>query len=321
MESFVEALVHRILLFDGAMGTQIQEREPEAGDFPDGRDGFNDGLAMTHPEWIREIHRGYLDAGADCIETNSFGSNTIKLDEYGFGDRTAQFNKTVARLAREVCDEYTDRQRYAVGTMGPTGYLPSTNDADLGQIPLDRISDAFRLQSEGLIAGGVDALLIETSQDMLEVKLAIEGAVQGMHNTGRVVPLIANITLAQTSTMLLGTPVQAAYTTVSGMGINAFGINCSTGPEEMEPAVRWLNEEGCHPILVVPNAGIPENDGGRALYKMGPGEMASALDGFLNKYENVRAVGGCCGTGPGHIRALRKIVDSHAPDTPQARSA
>lgn len=321
MESFVEALVHRILLFDGAMGTQIQEREPEAGDFPDGKDGFNDGLAMTHPEWIREIHRGYLDAGADCIETNSFGSNTIKLDEYGFGDRTAQFNKTAARLAREVCDEYTDRQRYAVGTMGPTGYLPSTNDADLGQIPLDRISNAFRLQAEGLIAGGVDALLIETSQDMLEVKLAIEGAVQGMRNTGRAVPLIANITLAQTSTMLLGTPVQAAYTTVSGMGINAFGINCSTGPEEMEPAVRWLNEEGCHPILVVPNAGIPENDGGRALYKMGPGEMASALDGFLDKYENVRAVGGCCGTGPGHIRALRKIVDSHAPDTPQARSA
>lgn len=321
MESFVEALTHRILLFDGAMGTQIQNREPEPGDFPDSKDGFNDGLALTRPEWIKEIHRSYLDAGADCIETNSFGSNTVKLAEYGFGDRTAQFNKTVARLAREVCDEYTDRRRYAVGTMGPTGYLPSTNDADLGLMPLGQISDAFRLQAEGLISGGVDALLIETSQDILEVKLAIEGAGQGMRNTGRVVPLIANITLAQTSTMLLGTPAQAAYTTVSGMGINAFGINCSTGPQEMEPAVRWLNEEGRHPILVVPNAGMPENDGGRALYKMGPGEMASALDGFLDKYENVRVVGGCCGTGPDHIRALRKIVDAHTPDTPQTRNA
>ena len=264
MESFGEALARKILLFDGAMGTQIQDREPEPVDFPDGRDGFNDGLALTRPEWIREIHRGYLDAGADCIETNSFGSNTVKLDEYGFGDRTVQFNKTVARLAREVCDEYTDRQRYAVGTMGPTGYLPSTNDADLGQMPLDQITDAFRLQAEGLIAGGVDALLIETSQDILEVKLAIEGAGQGMRGAGRTVPLITNITLAQTSTMLLGTPAQAAYTIVSGMGINAFGINCSTGPQEMEPAVRWLNEEGRHPILVVPNAGIPENDGGKA---------------------------------------------------------
>jgi 5-methyltetrahydrofolate--homocysteine methyltransferase len=315
MESFVEALAHRVLLFDGAMGTQIQDREPEPKDFPDNRDGFNDGLILTHPEWIGDIHRSYLDAGADCIETNSFGSNTIKLNEYGFGDRTVQFNKTAASLAREVCDEYTDRRRYVVGTMGPTGYLPSTNDPDLGQVPLDQISDAFRLQAEGLISGGADALLIETSQDILEVKLAIEGAERGMRNMARTIPLIANITLAQTSTMLLGTPVQAAYATVSGMGINVFGINCSTGPQEMEPAVRWLNEEGRHPVLVVPNAGIPENDGGKADYKMGPGEMASALDGFLSKYGNVRIVGGCCGTGPGHIRALRRVVDSRAPGT------
>lgn len=321
MESFEEALGNRILLFDGAMGTQIQQRSPEAEDFPDGRNGFNDGLSLTRPEWIREIHRNYLDAGADCIETNSFGSNTVKLGEYGFGDRTVQFNKAVASLAREVCDEYTDRRRYAVGSMGPTGYLPSTNDPDLGQMPLDRISDAFRLQAEGLIAGGVDALLIETGQDILEIKLAVEGARRGMRNRGRVVPLIANITLAQTSTMLLGTPVQAAYTTVSGMGITVFGINCSTGPHEMEPAIRWLNEESGHPILVVPNAGIPENNDGTANYKMGPGEMASALDGFLKKYKNVRIVGGCCGTRPEHIRALRRVADAHEAGGPLARAA
>lgn len=310
VESFAEALADRVLLFDGAMGTQIQGLDPRPEDFPDGKDGFNDGLTITHPEWIKDIHRSYLDAGADCIETNSFGSNKIKLDEYGFGDRTVSFNKEVAELARNVCNEYTDRPRYAVGTMGPTGYLPSTNDPDLGQRPLDDISEAFELQARGLVSGGVDALLIETSQDILEVKLAIDGARRAMETAGRTVPLIANATLDQYGKMLLGTPVQAAYTTVCDMGIDVFGLNCSTGPLEMNPSVRWLNAEGGHPVLVVPNAGMPENVGGRAAYKMSPDDMARALGEFLAKYSNVRIIGGCCGTGPEHIRAMRKIVDA-----------
>lgn len=310
VESFAEALADRILLFDGAMGTQIQGLDPRPEDFPDGKDGFNDGLIITHPEWIKDIHRSYLDAGADCIETNSFGSNKIKLGEYGFGDRTVSFNKEVAELARSVCNEYTDRPRYAVGTMGPTGYLPSTNDPDLGQRPLDDISEAFELQARGLVSGGVDALLIETSQDILEVKLAIEGARRAMETADRTVPLIANATLDQYGKMLLGTPVQAAYTTVCDMGIDVFGLNCSTGPLEMNPSVRWLDAEGGHPVLVVPNAGMPENVGGRAAYKMSPGDMARALGEFLAKYSNVRIIGGCCGTGPEHIRAMRGIVDA-----------
>ena len=309
-ETFAEALADRVLLFDGAMGTQIQGLNPRPEDFPGGKDGFNDGLIITHPEWIKNIHRSYLDAGADCIETNSFGSNRIKLDEYGFGDSTVSFNKEVAELARSVCDEYADRPRYAVGTMGPTGYLPSTNDPDLGQRPLDDISEAFELQARGLVSGGVDALLIETSQDILEVKLAIEGARRAMEVIGRRVPLIANATLDQYGKMLLGTPVQAAYTTVCDMGIDIFGLNCSTGPLEMNPSVRWLDAEGCHPVLVVPNAGMPENVGGRAAYKMSPGDMARTLGEFLAKYINVRIIGGCCGTGPEHIQAMRQIVDA-----------
>ena len=137
-EPFLDALKRRILLFDGAMGTEIQKLDPKPEDFPDGKDGFNDGLVLTHPEWIRQIHRSYLDAGADCIETNSFGSNRIKLDEYGFGNQTVEFNQKVAQLAAEVASGYTDRPRYVIGSMGPTGYLPSSDDPDLARSPWTR---------------------------------------------------------------------------------------------------------------------------------------------------------------------------------------
>jgi len=212
----------RILLCDGAMGTEIQKFNPKQEDFPDNRDGFNDGLIITKPDWIKKIHRSYLEAGADCIETNSFGSNKLKLDEYGFGDQTVEFNKKIAKLAVDVCSEFTDKPRYVIGSMGPTGFLPSSNDPDLGKIPLNEIRQAFELQAEGLIIGGVDALLIETSQDILEVKLAIEGCHHAIKKTGKKVPIIANTTLDQYGKMLLGTNIQAVYTTVSDMGIDVF---------------------------------------------------------------------------------------------------
>ncbi len=303
---------NRILLFDGAMGTEIQKNDPKPEDFPNDQDGFNDGLVITHPEWIKEIHRNYLDAGADCIETNSFGSNKIKLDEYGFGDQTIDFNKKIATLAFDVCQEYSDKARYVIGSMGPTGYLPSSNDPDLGQIPLDEILEAFELQAEGLILGGVDALLIETSQDILEVKLVIEACHNAIKKTGKKIPIISNTTLDQYGKMLLGTNIQSAYTTVSDMGIDVFGLNCSTGPIEMNPSVQWLDEQNEHNILVVPNAGMPENVGGQAVYKMTPEKMADALGDFLNQYKKVRIIGGCCGTNPDHIKALRKVIDEKA---------
>ena len=311
-EPFLEAIKHRILLFDGAMGTEIQKFDPKPEDFPDGKDGFNDGLVLTHPEWIKKIHKSYLDAGADCIETNSFGSNKIKLEEYGFGDQTVEMNKKTAALAAEVASEFTDKPRYVIGSMGPTGYLPSSNDPDLGQISLEKIREAFALQAEGLILGGADALLIETSQDILEVKLAIEGSHQAMQKSGKKIPLIANTTLDQYGKMLLGTNIQAAYTTVSDMGIDVFGLNCSTGPIEMEPSVQWLNEQDEHNLLVVPNAGMPENQGGHAVYKMTPDDMAKALGDFLTNFKKVKIIGGCCGTNPEHIAALRKVIDAKA---------
>ena len=311
-EPFLEVIKNRILLFDGAMGTEIQKFNPKPEDFPNNQDGFNDGLVLTHPEWIKEIHRNYLDAGADCIETNSFGSNKIKLDEYGFGAQTIDFNKKIAQLASEVCSEYTDQPRYVVGSMGPSGFLPSSNDPDLGQKSTDEIREAFELQAEGLILGGVDVLLIETSQDILEVKLAIEACHNAIKKTGKKVPIIANTTLDKYGKMLLGTNIQAAYTTVSDMGIDVFGLNCSTGAIEMTPSVRWLDEQNEHNLLVVPNAGMPENQGGQAVYKMTPEKMGEALSDFLTHYKKVRIIGGCCGTNPEHIAVLRKVIDEKA---------
>lgn len=311
--SFKEALHEKILLFDGAMGTEIQKLNPKSADFPSGKDGFNDGLNLTRPEWIRQIHRNYLAAGADCIETNTFGSNKLKLDEYGYGGQTVEFNRKAAMLAREVCNEFSgvgNKPRYVIGSMGPTGYLPSSNDPELGKKPLDELREAFRLQAEGLILGGADALLIETSQDILEVKLAVEACHEAIEKTGNKIPIIANVTLDQYGKMLLGTNIQAAYTTVSDMAIDVFGLNCSTGPLEMEPSVRWLNDQKEMPILVVPNAGMPANEGGRAVYRMTPKDMAERLGGFIKKYEGIRIIGGCCGTNPNHISELRKVLDN-----------
>lgn len=307
-EHFLQTLRKRVLLFDGAMGTEIQTLNPKPEDFPDGKDGFNDGLNLSRPEWIKQIHRRYLKAGADCIETNTFGANKFKLAEYGYGEQTIEFNKKAAKLARDVCDEFPDKQSYVIGSMGPTGYLPSSNDPDLGQKPLEEIKEAFALQAEGLILGEVDALLIETSQDILEVKLAIEACHIAMEKVGKQVPIIANVTLDQYGKMLLGTNVQAAYTTINEMKIDAFGLNCSTGPQEMRSSVRWLGEQDL-PILVMPNAGMPQNEGGRAIYKMKPKEMADVLMDFVNKYKNIRMIGGCCGTNPEHIAELKKAFD------------
>ena len=310
-ETFSQALGSKILLFDGAMGTEIQRYDPKPEDFPDGKDGFNDGLSQTRPEWIKEIHRKYLSAGSDCIETNTFGSNKIKLDEYGFGSQTVELNQKNAELARSVCDEFTDRRRFVIGSMGPTGYLPSSNDPDLGQKPLSEIREAFELQAEGLIRGTADALLIETSQDILEVKLAVEASHAAMENIGKKISIISNVTLDQYGKMLLGTNVQSAYTTISEMGIDVFGLNCSTGPIEMEPSVQWLNDQKHKPLLVVPNAGMPENEGGQAVYKMTPEKMASALNSFIKEYPQINIIGGCCGTNPEHIAQLRKVIDQN----------
>ena len=308
---FLEEVEERIVLFDGAMGTEIQKLRPKPEDFPNNKDGFNDGLVLSRPEWIENIHLSYLQAGSDCIETNTFGSNQIKLQEYGFGEKTISINRTAAELATRTVKKFSNEKKYVIGSMGPTGYLPSSNDPDLGNISLDKITNAFDLQAQGLILGGVDVLLIETSQDILEVKLAIIGSLNAMEKTGKQVPIISNVTLDKYGKMLLGTNVQSAYTTVSDMGISVFGLNCSTGPDEMESSIRWLDEQNELPILVMPNAGMPINEGGNAVYRMTSKDMSHKLEEFLNKYKRVRIIGGCCGTTPEHIRELKNTLKSY----------
>src|SRR6476646_6696978 len=308
MSEFTKAFQKQVLLFDGAMGTEIQKLNPKLEDFPDKKDGFNDGLILSRPEWIKQIHMNYLKAGADCIETNTFGSNKFKLGEYGYSEKTLEFNKRAAELAREACNTFTDKPRYVIGSMGPTGYLPSSDDPDLGQKSLDEIQQALVVQAKGLILGSVDALLIETSQDILEVKLAIDACHEAVQKVGHRVPIIANVTLDQYGKMLLGTNIQAAYTTVSDMGIDVVGLNCSTGPEGLTPSLRWLCEQDELPILVMPNAGMPQNVDGKAVYKMTPKEIAEKLEDFVQTYESLRLIGGCCGTNPEHIAELRRML-------------
>lgn len=314
--TLTEVIREHIILFDGGMGTEIQKLNPEPDDFPGKNDGFNDGLNITKPDWIKKIHRDYLMAGADCIETNSFGSNLFKLKEYGYGDKAVEINQRAAELAREVCNEFEDRYRYVIGSIGPTGFLPSSEDQDLGKVSPQQIIEGFMPQSEGLLLGGVDSLLIETSQDILEVKLAIEACHMAMQNVGRKVPLIGNVTLDRYGNMLLGTNVQAAYTTVCDMGIDIFGLNCSTGPEEMLSSIRWLDEQQGLPILVVPNAGMPQNVEGRAVYKMTPEDMALKMREFIKQFSRIRIIGGCCGTTPIHIGKLRKMLKEERFNTP-----
>jgi 5-methyltetrahydrofolate--homocysteine methyltransferase len=314
--TLTEAIREHVILFDGGMGTEIQKLNPQPDDFPGKNDGFNDGLNITKPDWIKKIHRDYLIAGADCIETNSFGSNLFKLKEYGYGDKAVEINQRAAELAREVCNEFEDRYRYVIGSIGPTGFLPSSEDQDLGKVSPQQIIEGFMPQSEGLLLGGVDSLLIETSQDILEVKLAIEACHMAMQNVGRKVPLIGNVTLDRYGNMLLGTNVQAAYTTVCDMGIDIFGLNCSTGPEEMLSSIRWLDEQQGLPILVVPNAGMPQNVEGRAVYKMTPEDMALKMREFVKQFSRIRIIGGCCGTTPLHIGKLRKMLKEERFNTP-----
>lgn len=309
MTSFLEDINNRVLLFDGGMGTEIQKYSPKENDYLENKEGFNDSLNFTRPDWIKTIHKNYINAGSDCIETNTFGSNKLKLDEFGQGSKTMEYNIQATKLAKEAAYELK-KNIYVIGSMGPTGFLPSSNDSSLGNISLEEIEEAFFLQAKGLITGGCDVLLIETGQDVLEVKFAIEGCFRAMNTLDKKLPIISNVTLDQYGKMLLGTDVQSAYTTLSNLGIDIFGLNCSTGPTEMTQSVQWLCEQKEIPLLIMPNAGMPINDNGMAKYLMPPEEIALKLSEFVTKYEKIRIIGGCCGTTPEHIRHLRMFLDS-----------
>ena len=309
--TFREALERRVLVFDGAMGTQIQRHQLTAAEFG-GKEGANDLLTLTRPDLIEEIHARYFAAGADVVETNTFGSSRLKLDEYGLGHRTYEVNFRAAILARRAAERFStpERPRFVAGSIGPTGMLPSSTDPALGNITADALERIFAEQAKGLVEGGVDALIIETQQDMLELRAAVLAAETVRRDSLRDVFVIAQPTLIDANgRMLLGTDVGSALATLERLPVDAIGLNCSTGPAEMRAAVRTLGERSSHYVSVLPNAGMPENVDGHAVYKLSPAVLADALAEFVAEY-GVDLVGGCCGTTPEHIRA---VVERIAP--------
>jgi 5-methyltetrahydrofolate--homocysteine methyltransferase len=303
--TFREAVEKRVLVFDGAMGTQIQGFDLKASDFG-GKEGANDLLTLTRPDLVEAIHGRYFAAGCDVVETNTFGSSRLKLDEYGLGHRTYEVNFRAAILARRAAERHATpgQPRFVAGSMGPTGMLPSSSDPALSSITGDALEKIYFEQARALIDGGADAILIETQQDILELRAAVLGADAARREAARDVFLMAQPTLIDASgRMLLGTDVSAALATMERLPLDAVGINCSTGPAEMRESVRTLCQKSSHFVSVMPNAGLPENVNGRAVYKLSPEDLAEALAQFAGDF-GVDLVGGCCGTTPEHMRAV-----------------
>jgi 5-methyltetrahydrofolate--homocysteine methyltransferase len=311
MSRYLELLRDRVVFFDGGMGTQVQARELSAEDYGGKRwDGCIDHLSLTRPDVVEAIHQAYFDAGADVVETNSFQASRTRLEEWGLGERTVELNRAAAAAGRRVADRVQaadGRPRFVAGSMGPSGFLPSSEDPDLGRLTLLDLLASFRDQAQGLLAGGADLLILETCQDMLEMKAQVLAAREAMAITGRRVPLQCSITLDPTGRMLLGTDYRGALATLEALHVDVIGLNCSTGPDLMRDAVRYLCENASTPVHCIPNAGLPINDGGRTLYPMRPEPFAETLREFVLDF-GVNAVGGCCGTTPEHIRALVAAV-------------
>ena len=317
MESrYLETVRSRVVVFDGAMGTCIQSRKLRRDDFLKGREGWNEGLVLSRPDVITEIHESFLAVGCDVLETNTFGGSRIKLGEYGHGTArdVHKFNITATQLARRAADKFSTpaQPRFIAGSVGPSGMLPSTDDPDLGKITFDELAAIYAEQAKPLIEGGCDLLLIETSQDMLEVKAEIAGFRKCFRDLGRAVPIQAQVTLDVTQRMLLGTDIGAAVTTLESLRVDVIGLNCSTGPQEMRDSVRFLCENSRLPISVIPNAGLPENRDGHAVYPETPADLARHLREFVEEF-GVNIIGGCCGTTPDHLKAVIEALHNVTP--------
>jgi 5-methyltetrahydrofolate--homocysteine methyltransferase len=307
--TFREAIERRVLVFDGAMGTQIQRHDLNPSEFG-GKEGANDLLVLTRPDLIEDIHARYLAVGCDVVETNTFGSSRLKLDEYGVGHRTYEVNFRAAILARRAAERFStpEQPRFVAGSIGPTGMLPSSSDPALGNITADALERIFFEQAKGLLEGGVDAIVVETQQDMLELRAAVLAVDACRRECLRDVFLVAQPTLIDANgRMLLGTDVSSALATLERLPVDAIGLNCSTGPDEMRASVRLLGEKCSKYVSVLPNAGMPENVDGRAVYKLSPDALADALAGFVTEH-GVDIVGGCCGTTPEHMRRVVERV-------------
>jgi 5-methyltetrahydrofolate--homocysteine methyltransferase len=299
----LDALRDRVLLCDGGMGSRVQALTLDIEkDYWD-RENCTEVLNLSRPDLVREIHRGYYEAGSDMVETNSFGGSPITLAEFDLQDRTHEINKIAGELAREAADSFADgRDRWVVGSVGPGTKLPS-----LGNIAYDPLEQALAAQCAGLIAGGVDAILIETCQDTLQIKAAVNGAKIARAAAGTDTPIFVQVTVETTGTLLVGPDIAAAATVIHALDVPLIGLNCATGPQEMAEHIRWLAANWPGLLSVQPNAGLPELVDGQTRYPLAPDEMASWVERFVTE-DGLNLVGGCCGTSIGHTAALDAML-------------
>jgi 5-methyltetrahydrofolate--homocysteine methyltransferase len=307
-QTFDRLLKERVLIFDGATGTNLQLHNPTVDDYA-GKEGCTEILLDTHPEWIEDLHASFFKAGCHVVETNSFGANRIVLSEYKIAERAYELNVTAAKLAKKVAMQFSTKEspRFVAGSMGPGTKLPS-----LGHTTFDIIRKNYAEQASGLIDGGADILLIETCQDILQAKGAIVGSLDALAKAKKDLPIMVQVTVETTGTLLLGTEMSAAITALEPFSIASLGMNCATGPQEMSEHVRTLSQQWPRYISVLPNAGLPENVGGQAVYKLTPDQLASHLKDFVTRF-GVNIVGGCCGTTPAHLKAVVDAIRSLAP--------
>lgn len=304
IEALREALATRVVVADGAMGTMLQAQDPTMEDFQD-LEGCNEILNVTRPDIVRSVHEEYFAVGVDCVETNTFGTNYAALAEYDIPERVFELSEAGARIAREVADEFTlstGQQRWVLGSMGPGTKLPT-----LGHVDYVTLRDAYQRNAEGMIAGGADALLVETTQDLLQTKAAVLGARRALDATGAKLPVICSVTVETTGTMLLGSEIGAALTALEPLGIDMIGLNCATGPAEMSEHLRYLAQHSRIPLSCMPNAGLPVLGKDGAHYPLTAGELADAQETFVRDY-GLSLVGGCCGTTPEHLRQVVERV-------------
>ncbi len=309
MADFLQTVKERVVVYDGAMGTNIQSRNPTLDDYW-GKENCSEVLVLSRPDIIRDIHADFFRVGCDIVETNTFGGSGIVLGEFDLRDRVHEINVKAAQLAKEVAQQFStkDRPRFVAGSMGPTTKLPS-----LGHISFDAMVASYEEQAAALIEGGVDVLLIETAQDLLQVKIATIAVLEAMRKAAKRLPVQVQVTLQdEKGAMLLGTEIGAALTALEPFDVDAIGINCATGPKEMNDSVRYLGLNSTKHVSVLPNAGLPENVGGHPVYRLSPEDLAQYHKHFVQDY-GVRIVGGCCGTTPEHLKAVVDAVSGVEP--------